>query len=128
MNFDESCFPYEESKTKKDSEYDFLSSDGEPSPLFRQILETTTVPATAPPSVDSPTREALTQSTQVLREEPRHAMSTCSKHGISKPKHILSLHAQTQSPLPKSYLKALDDPNWNPAMNVEYDAFIKNKT
>lgn len=128
VNFHESCFPYEESKTKKDLEYDFLSSDGEPSPLFRQILETTTVPATAPPSVDSPTCEAPTQSSQVVREEPRHAMSTRSKHGISKPKQILSLHAQTQSPLPKSYLKALDDPNWNPAMNVEYDAFIKNKT
>lgn len=55
-------------------------------------------------------------------------MSTRSKHGISKRKHIFSLHTQTYSPLPTSYKKALADPNWNPSMNVEYDAIVKSET
>lgn len=57
-------------------------------------------------------------------------MTTRSRHGISKPKPILSLTAQTltPSPLPKSHLQALKDKNWNPSMTTEYDAIIKSGT
>lgn len=126
MNFDEGCFPYPNYK-KKASDYDFLSDDTEPSPLFRQILQRSS-PQTLPPVVEPPQLEAPTQTATPATEAPRHAMTTRSKHGISKQKQIFSLHTQTKSPLPKSYLKALDDPNWNPSMNVEYDAIIKSDT
>ena len=125
MNFDESIFPYEDSKRHVESTYDFLSADVEPSPLFHQILVS---PPAIHPTQTAGQPEAPTLPTQVVREAPRHSMSTRSRHGISKPKHIISLHTQTQSPLPKGHLQALDDPNWNPSMHVEYDAFIKNKT
>ena len=59
---------------------------------------------------------------------PRHPMSTRSKHGISKPKQIFSLLAKPFSPLPKSHIQALSDPNWNPSMTVEYDAIVKSET
>src|SRR5690606_27800191 len=54
-----------------------------------------------------------------------HTMTTRSKHGIKKPKQIISLLSETKSPLPKIHLDALKDPNWNPSMNDEYDAIIK---
>lgn len=53
-------------------------------------------------------------------------MTTRSKHGIHKPKTILSL-LTIVSPLPKSYLKALSDPNWNPTMTDEVGAMTKTR-
>ena len=126
VTFDETCFPYNDSKPQTESSYDFLSSDTEPSPLFRNILESSsavTPPAAPPIPIDAPTLPA-----PVAVEAPRHAMSTRSKHGITKPKQILSLHAEPFSPLPKSYIQALDDPNWNPSMTKEYNAIVKSET
>ena len=128
VNFDETCFPYPSSKTVKSPTYDFLDKDTGPSPLFRAILQnqsSTTTPTLAVIPTVSP------QPTQVVpptNEAPRHTMTTRSKHGIKKPKQILSLLSETKSPLPKSYLDALKDPNWNPSMNDEYDAIIKSDT
>ena len=126
VNFDETSFLYEKSQQNKPISYDFLLHETEPSPIFKQILQTSSTPTL--PVVESPQQGAPTQVAQVATEEPRHAMSTRSRHGISKPKKIFSLLTQTQSPLPKSYFQALDDPNWNPSMNVEYDAIIKSDT
>ena len=41
---------------------------------------------------------------------------------------FVSLLTSSVSPLPKSHLHALSDPNWNPAMGDEYGALVKNKT
>lgn len=56
-----------------------------------------------------------------------HKMQTRSKAGIIKPKKQFSL-LSTVSKLPSSYLKALLDPNWTPAMDDEIDAFDKTRT
>lgn len=126
VTFDETCFPYNDSKPQKESSYDFLSSETEPSPLFRSILESSS--AAPPPVVPPITNDAPTLPAPAAVEAPRHAMSTRSKHGISKPRQILSLLTQPLSPLPKSYIKALDDPNWNLSMSKEYDAIVKSGT
>ncbi|GKF62581.1 ribonuclease H-like domain-containing protein [Tanacetum coccineum] len=48
--------------------------------------------------------------------------------GTNRPTERLNLHVSTISPLPKSYLDAFNDPNWQNAMNDEYNALIKNNT
>lgn len=127
VSFDETSFPYKEAKTQNTSAYDFLHIEPSSSSIFRQILEapsvTKHIPVAAPPSTEAPT-----QTAPVVNEAPRHSMSTRSKHGNSKPKQIFSLQTQTISPLPKSHLSALDDPNWNPSMTIEYDAIVKSET
>lgn len=126
MTFDEGCFPYETSRKRDESHYDFLETDDELSPLFRSLLE---APAATPsPVAANPPSEEPTPPTQVAREAPRHSMSTRSKHGISKPKQIFSHNTEAISPLPKSDIQALNDPNWNPSMTVEYDAIVKSET
>lgn len=69
--------------------------------MFNSLLES---PAVAPSHhvADHPQLEEPTLLTQVVREVPRHSMSTRSKHGISKPKQILYVYIQTFSPLPKT--------------------------
>lgn len=59
---------------------------------------------------------------------PTHSMMTRSKSGIVKRRVPLYLHTDVISPLPKSHVQALKDPNWNYAANDEYDAHIKNGT
>lgn len=93
VRFDETCFPYESPTRKKGCQYDFLDVDTESSPIFKAILESP--PATTTTQVATqPHPEAPTQTAQAAGEVPRHAMSTRSKHGISKRKHIFSLHTQ----------------------------------
>ncbi|GJW12626.1 ribonuclease H-like domain-containing protein [Tanacetum coccineum] len=55
-------------------------------------------------------------------------MTTRSKSGISKPISHLNLNVTTESPLPRSHLYAISDPNWLQAMTAEYDALISNGT
>lgn len=55
-------------------------------------------------------------------------MITRSKVGIHKPIDKLNLHVTTHSPIPKSHLQALADPNWKHATLDEYNALIKNET
>lgn len=124
--FDETQFPYQDSKAQKTSTYDFLSTDTDPSPLLRSILETPMAPSnpvTPPAPQDAPTPPA-----PPAVEAPRHSMSTRSKHGITKPKQIFSLLAKPFSALPKSHIQALNDPNWNPSMTIEYNAIVKSET
>lgn len=104
MNFDESTFSYKDSTPTKESDYDFLSPENEPSILFRNILESPT-PASPLMAVTNCSQDAPTKTSHVVIEAPKHAMSTRSKHGISKSKEKFSLLAQSFSPLPESIFK-----------------------
>ena len=56
-------------------------------------------------------------------------MQTRARHGIFKPIDKLNLHTQpSQSPLPKNYSQAFQDPNWHNAMTEEFNALISNGT
>ncbi|GJV14499.1 ribonuclease H-like domain-containing protein [Tanacetum coccineum] len=57
-----------------------------------------------------------------------HHMVTRAKARISKPLVRMNFHATTTSPIPRSYLHALRDPNWHKAMVDEYNALISNRT
>ncbi|XP_019084272.1 PREDICTED: proline-rich receptor-like protein kinase PERK13 [Camelina sativa] len=95
------------------------------SPILRQAHspQVDTVAHPQPPPPVEPTPPPVPQ---VVAPPPQpaagHSMVTRSKRGITKPKQPLSLHTEILSHLPTSHLKALEDPNWNPAMNEEYDA------
>lgn len=124
--FDETIFPSAQTpSTPAKNTYTFLE-DTETSPVFKQILHKPMVPAhclsgpTIPPAVNQPAPVHSLPPT-------RHPMTTRSRDGTRKQKSVLSLHT-TVSPIPNSHLQALKDPNWNPAMTVEYDALIKNET
>ncbi|GKA62213.1 glutamyl-tRNA reductase 1, chloroplastic [Tanacetum coccineum] len=55
-------------------------------------------------------------------------MVTRAKARISKPLARMNCHATTTSPIPRSHLHALRDPNWHKAMVDEYNALISNGT
>ncbi|GJW17131.1 ribonuclease H-like domain-containing protein [Tanacetum coccineum] len=57
-----------------------------------------------------------------------HHMVTRAKAGISKSLTRMNWHATTTSPIPRSHLHALCDPNWHKAMVDEYNALISNGT
>ncbi|GJV45835.1 ribonuclease H-like domain-containing protein [Tanacetum coccineum] len=57
-----------------------------------------------------------------------HHMVTRAKARISKPLARMNCHATTTSPIPRSHLHALRDPNWHKAMVDEYNALISNGT
>lgn len=127
VNFDESIFPYRQTSDGDQPNYEFLDSETEQSPIFKAILLNPT-PASVPQQAVNPTETQPPTHVAPATEAPRHSMTTRSKHGITKPRQVLSLLTQTCSPLPKRYLKALEDPYWNASMNVEYDAIIKSRT
>lgn len=79
-----------------------------------------------PSSTEPPTITVSPVAVPQTQHEPRHPMVTRSRTGHTKPKQPLPLHTEIISPLPKSHLQVLEDPNWNPAVNEEYDALIKN--
>nr|GEX12698.1 ribonuclease H-like domain-containing protein [Tanacetum cinerariifolium] len=55
-------------------------------------------------------------------------MVTRAKAGIFKPLEHMNCHVTTTSPLPRSHVHALRDPNWKEAMLNEYNALITNGT
>ncbi|GJX11376.1 ribonuclease H-like domain-containing protein [Tanacetum coccineum] len=57
-----------------------------------------------------------------------HHMVTRAKASISKPLACMNCHVTTTSPIPRSHLHALCDPNWHKAMVDEYTALISNET
>ncbi|GKB24594.1 ribonuclease H-like domain-containing protein [Tanacetum coccineum] len=59
---------------------------------------------------------------------PTHPMVTRAKAGIFKPLERMNCHVTTTSPLPRSHVHALRDPNWKEAMLDEYNALITNGT
>ncbi|GJS47473.1 ribonuclease H-like domain-containing protein [Tanacetum coccineum] len=59
---------------------------------------------------------------------PTHPMVTRAKAGIFKPLERMNFHVTTTSPLPRSHVHALRDPNWKEVMLDEYNALITNGT
>ncbi|GJS67119.1 ribonuclease H-like domain-containing protein [Tanacetum coccineum] len=59
---------------------------------------------------------------------PTHPMVTRAKAGIFKPLERMNSYVTTTSPLPRSHVHALRDPNWKEAMLDEYNALITNET
>ncbi|GJR84350.1 ribonuclease H-like domain-containing protein [Tanacetum coccineum] len=59
---------------------------------------------------------------------PTHPMVTHAKAGIFNPIERMNCHVTTTSPLSRSYVHALRDPNWKEAMLDEYNALITNGT
>lgn len=57
-----------------------------------------------------------------------HPMVTHAKADISKPIERLNCYVSTVSPLPRSHLHALHDPQWKQTMLDEYNALITNGT
>ncbi|GJR92956.1 ribonuclease H-like domain-containing protein [Tanacetum coccineum] len=57
-----------------------------------------------------------------------HPLVTRAKAGIFKPLECMNCHVTTTSPLPRSHVHALQDPNWKEAMLDEYNALITNRT
>nr|GEY32996.1 ribonuclease H-like domain-containing protein [Tanacetum cinerariifolium] len=59
---------------------------------------------------------------------PTHSMVTRAKAGIFKLLVCMHCHVTTTSPLRRSHVHALRDPNYKEAMLDEYNAFITNET
>ncbi|GJT19190.1 ribonuclease H-like domain-containing protein [Tanacetum coccineum] len=55
-------------------------------------------------------------------------MVTRFRVGSNRPPKCLNLHVSSILPLPKSYIGAFNDPNWQNAMYNEYNTLFKNKT
>lgn len=127
--FDETSFPYNDPNSPSDSSYKFLEEETEPSAYLKFVLiNPTATPLPTMAAIAPSPSPVSTRAASAASEAPRHSMATRSKSGIHKPKHVLSLLTQNQSPLLKSYKDALSDPNWNPSMNCEFDAIIKSRT
>lgn len=128
--FDENTFPKAQ-KVSAPNTYNFLDITDNDAPIFKsilqnQVLENTTPSTSQPSTVPASSTEPTIPTTQVSQQPPR--MRTRGQLGIVKPKKIFTLLASSVSRLPTSTQKALQDPNWNPAMVDEYDAQIKNGT
>ncbi|CAH9141381.1 unnamed protein product [Cuscuta epithymum] len=147
VTFDESTFPFQtQTNTDPPSSYDFLID--QPSPyLLSQIFPTVpNLPGHSPPTNNPP---PLTSHADPSTSQPQpptspppspspiptstHPMITRSKAGVFRPNPIYNLTnihnpSVIASPLPKSHVQALQDPNWTSAMNSEFTALINNKT
>nr|GEW67489.1 hypothetical protein [Tanacetum cinerariifolium] len=78
-----------------------------------------------PQTVDSHTPIPINNSSQTMSTHP---MVTRAKAGIFKQLERMNCHVTTTSPLPRSHVHALRDPNWKEAMLDEYNALITNRT
>lgn len=122
--FDETLFLAAETNSSLVS-YTFLDSHDEPSPIFKNILQT---PSLLPPMLAQQIPPPLPPTAPANVPIPTgHSMQTRSKQGIRKPKTQFSLLTAV-SPLPNSHIQALYVPNWSSAMADDYDAMIKTKT
>lgn len=142
--FKDTVFPFKAFSPNHSSSHSFLdTSTSDISPMFRDMfLSNTSQPNTttplgsatteAPPTIPS---DPILDTTPSLLGSPasenatptpsHHPMVTYSHVGISKTIQRLNLHTTTKSPLPKSHLQTLQDPNWSIAMQ---DALIDNNT
>ncbi|GJY95416.1 ribonuclease H-like domain-containing protein [Tanacetum coccineum] len=76
-------------------------------------------------TVDSHTPIPINNSSQTM---PTHPMVTRAKAGIFKPLERMNCHVTTTSPLPRSHIHTLHDPNWKEAILDKYNALITNRT
>ncbi|GJY72602.1 ribonuclease H-like domain-containing protein [Tanacetum coccineum] len=84
-------------------------------------------PPTAQPQHTRP-NPTTSQQQPVQNTSQKHPMVTRSKVGIVKSNPKFSMHVSTTSPVPRSHIHALHDPNWKHAMLDEYNALITNGT
>ncbi|KAJ9555002.1 hypothetical protein OSB04_009616 [Centaurea solstitialis] len=116
--------------------YDFLDDFSDPSPISRRLLTTPDditggCPTTSAASLDdtplsstsvSPTSSPSSFSSSSSMPPnppppPSHPMVTRSRIGFHKPIQRLNLHVATISPIPRSHIHALQDPNWSKAID-----------
>nr|GEV87029.1 ribonuclease H-like domain-containing protein [Tanacetum cinerariifolium] len=86
--------------------------------------EPTTPCSTSNTHITSP---AVTAHGNALTTNTHH-MVTRTKARLSKPLARMNCHATTTSPIPRSHLHALRNPNWHKAMVDEYNALILSGT
>ncbi|KAM0020291.1 putative RNA-directed DNA polymerase [Helianthus debilis subsp. tardiflorus] len=96
-------------------------------PLFTYSRRPPRIPAQQHPA-DPMTPPVSGPSEPQPSGSTRHPMITRSRDGTSKPKVPFNLNVDTISPIPKSHLHAMSDPNWSDAMKTEYNALIENNT
>lgn len=128
VSFDETTFPFLTNMPSKETDYNFLQDSMDPSPIFRQILESSPITQTVVPHNPNDITPTISVTVPNVAEPAQtHTISTRSRHGTRKPKQILSLslHSQTQSPLPKSHIDTLQSPYWNSVVYDGYNALIK---
>ncbi|GJX62432.1 ribonuclease H-like domain-containing protein [Tanacetum coccineum] len=75
--------------------------------------------------VDNHTLILINNSSQTM---PTYPMVTRAKAGIFKPLERMNCHVTTTSPLPRSHVHCLCDPNGKEAMLDDYNALITNGT
>ncbi|GKB37501.1 ribonuclease H-like domain-containing protein [Tanacetum coccineum] len=95
-----------------------------PIPPLSSTHEPTTLSSTPNTHITSPAATAYGNASTTNT----HHMVTRTKAGISKPLAHMNCHATTTSPIPRSHLHALRDPNWHKVMVDEYNALISNRT
>ncbi|GKB88931.1 ribonuclease H-like domain-containing protein [Tanacetum coccineum] len=95
-----------------------------PIPPLSSTHEPTTLSSTPNTHITSPAATAHGNASTTNT----HHMVTRAKARISKPLACMNCHATTTSPIPRSHLHALRDPNWHKAMVDEYNALISNRT
>ncbi|GJV42892.1 ribonuclease H-like domain-containing protein [Tanacetum coccineum] len=152
VRFDEDIFPFGNVTSSNKPTYDFLLPPIQSRtnvPTTPPITPHPTTPPTSPPqpdtylshsstliptlaqtqshaqTVDSHTTIPINNSSQTMSTHP---MVTRAKAGIFKPLERMNCHVTTTSPLPRSHVHALRDPNWKEAMLDEYNALITNGT
>nr|GEY82382.1 ribonuclease H-like domain-containing protein [Tanacetum cinerariifolium] len=134
VRFDEDVFPLENVTFSNKSTYDFLlppiqttTNVSTTEPFVQHIDEPnnpiTTHPTTPPTNSHTPI--PINNSSQTASTHP---MVTRAKAGIFKPLERMNCHVTTTSPLHRSHVHAIRDPNWKEAMLDEYNALITNGT
>nr|GEV71979.1 ribonuclease H-like domain-containing protein [Tanacetum cinerariifolium] len=118
------------SPPQPDSPLSHISTPTEPQPDTHSSHSSIPIPTSAQTqshaqTVDSHTPIPINNSSQTM---PTHPMVTRAKAGIFKPLERKNCHVTTTSPLPRSHVHALRDPNWKEAMLDEYNALITNET
>ncbi|GKC63292.1 ribonuclease H-like domain-containing protein [Tanacetum coccineum] len=107
-------------------------------PYHRTLATHQQIPIPYLPSTHEPTTLNSTPNTHITSPDVTahgnapttntYHMVTCAKVRISKPLAHMNCHATTTSPIPRSHLHALRNPNWHKAMVDEYNALISNGT
>lgn len=106
-------------------------------PIEPSLINPTSSTSTPQSSLQSENSPPSTTDTQISSVHP---MITRSKNNIQKPKHLpkdmirypipraLFTESSQQPTEPTCYTTAIKDPLWRQAMNVEFDALLKNQT
>lgn len=138
--FDETSFPFLSVTPNQPPSYSFLDDPSPitifwiinscPSPTITSssdgpFLEShssppaSTTPTDTPPIISKPL-----PSTPSPQPPPSHPIVTLEKCGISKPVSRLNLHTTNESPMPKSHIHPLRDPNWSISMQDKFSLIL----